>query len=363
MGAPNLHAMRLRSSSADDSHRQTDETIKQETRASYLEALNARLQGEESNDSGPGTAVDDSGPDMNMDDNTSESSLDNRDPDPVPLDASKQVSCSRIWIFDPKQDNWGCFPRSPSSNCNICCDNEGSHNINCSTFRIHNCPPAFQIMLRTILHFLNYVHLKDALQNVSKKLFMLPTPEIAYPPVLMAMGLDWDTTCTQPFLKRLLHFYDLADDVICIERSKKNDGDSVGEVDLVLCLKQSSWRSASTRCKASNKIPICPIAVKNGAHDSPTDRLKGWFSDYFNLLKLNGITHDDYRWPIPYFVLDGALWRFGFAIKCGSSIELFEEPVGFMGWVGGVQKVMAVLRHVIVLTADWHREWYLEHST
>lgn len=357
-------AMTLRKIRADEIHRLKDGITNEEVPrncASFPEVWPSTPQEQESDGSGSETARNDSGSEADLVDHASETSLDVSDLGATPVDAKTPVRRPRFWISNPKLSTWGHFPRSARGNCNICSVGKGSHRFKCSTFTIHNCPPAFQTMLRTIRHFLSYLHLGDALQNVSHKtdLCILPTPEFPQPPVLTAMGLDWDTTCTRPFLKRLLHFYDLSDEVICIERSKKDDGGPDGDVDMVLCLKGSNWRSY---WKAFETIPICPIVVQDGTHSDSLDRLKNWFSKYFDCLEQNEIAHKDYQWPVPYFIVDGDMWRFGFAVMCGSAIEFYDELIGSMGWANGVQKVLAVLRHVIELTAECHREWYLEHS-
>lgn len=365
MGLRSCFAMNLRKIRAVETERLNDGATNQKVPqncASFPGVCLPPLRETGTDDSGSEAAPDDSGSEPNLNDHASETSLDVSDSGAMPVDTKTPLRHAQVWISDPKLDTWGRFPRSAQDKCSICFTGKGSHRFKCSTFTIHNCPPAFQIMLKTVRHFLSYLCLEDALQNVSHKMRLLPTPDFPQPPVLTAMGLDWDTTCTQPFLKRLLHFYGLSDEVICVERSKKNDGGADGDVDMVLCLKGSNWRPVSSRWKAFETIPICPIVVQDGAHGDSLQRLEDWFSEYYDCLEQNGIAHKDHQWPVPYFVVDGDMWRFGFAVECGSDIEFYEELIGSMGWANGVQKVLAVLRHVIELTAECHRGWYLEHS-
>ncbi|KAK6007447.1 hypothetical protein QM012_004261 [Aureobasidium pullulans] len=268
----------------------------------------------------------------------------------------------QIRVYDLKKNNWGYSPRASKNDCSACSNGEGAHEFACATLRKHSLDPAFQKLLMIIQHFLTYLLVEDALNTLKRtRSCTLPDKELSVPSVMMAMGLDWDTTCTHPFLKRLLNLYNLEEEIVCMNGSE-SDGETDDEIDMMLCLKGCRWRSQQTKCDSFKPIPICPIMIQNSPRDDSMYRLRKWCMVYFDCFEQNQIANSEYRWPLPYFIVDGNWWRVGFAIKDGSSTNLYDGLVGSMGWTNGVQKVMAVLRQVIELTAERHREWYTKYS-
>ncbi|KAI5206075.1 hypothetical protein E4T39_02735 [Aureobasidium subglaciale] len=245
-----------------------------------------------------------------------------------------------------------------------CCVSKETHEFRCSSLDMDTLPPAFKTMLEIIQHILSYVFIGDALQSLGDladacSLIDGGRPK---PPRLMAMGLDWDSSCARPFLRALLQFAGLENRVVCVKVSEQ-DKDSAtrdGEVDILLCLKGSRWRPRATRCTASDIIPICPIVVRDGPNDNLIGRLREWLGEHFECLEENRIAQESRKWPIPYFVLDGDKWSFGFAIKHDSRVELHDQTIGSMGWDNGVEKLIVVLRCVIESTDTRYREWYYE---
>ncbi|KAG9951722.1 hypothetical protein KCU85_g2564, partial [Aureobasidium melanogenum] len=271
----------------------------------------------------------------------------------------------QIRILDLKKNKWGYTPRTRKSDCDACGSGQGSHGFACSALGQRAFDPAFQRVLTTVQHFLTYMLIDDALRALKKmnpiqNRFLSPDVKAEVPSIMLAMGLDWDTTCAHPFLKRLLNLYGLEEGVVCVKGSEHTDGG----VDMILCLKESFWRAHQTNCDAFNSIPICPIVVQKSSRDDSMERLKKWCLEYFDHLERVQIPHpyDENRWPLPYFVVDGDWWKVGFAIRVGSTVELYDESISSMGWVNGVRKVMFVLQYVIKSTTERHREWYLEHS-
>ncbi|KAG9927367.1 hypothetical protein KCU98_g3027, partial [Aureobasidium melanogenum] len=269
----------------------------------------------------------------------------------------------QIHVYDPKKNNWGHTSRTRKSGCDGCSSGKESHGFACSTLGQQALDQASQGLLTRIRHFLNYLYIDDALKPLKKKTDQCVYPDtgLPVPSIMMAMGLDWDTTCAHPFLKRLLNFYQLEEEIVCVEGSE-NDGNINDGIDMTLRLKGSFWRAHQTKCDAFNFIPICPIMVHKSSRDDSMDRLRKWCLDYFDCLEQNQTAYVENRWPLPYFVVDGSCWRVGFAIKVGSAVELYDELIGYMGWGIAVRKVMVVLQHVIKSTVDRHREWYLEHG-
>ncbi|CAD0089552.1 unnamed protein product [Aureobasidium mustum] len=270
----------------------------------------------------------------------------------------------QLHVHDPRKNKWGSTSRPKEKDCDACNTGEGSRALACPTLNNQPLDPASRNLLKIIRHFLTYLFVGGALRALKQRtsLCALPGIELPVPSIMVAMGLDWDTTCAHPFLKRLLNFYGLEEEIVCVKGSE-NDGDPENEIDVVLCLKASYWRAHQAKREALNLIPVCPIIVQRTSQDNSMDRLWKWCLQYFTSLEQIRIGYDKYRWPLPYFVVDGSWWRVGFAIKDGSTVQLYDDLIGSMGWANGIQKVMAVLRHVIVLTAERHREWYLEHST
>ncbi|KAI5210187.1 hypothetical protein E4T38_02143 [Aureobasidium subglaciale] len=245
-----------------------------------------------------------------------------------------------------------------------CCVSKETHEFQCSSLDMNSLPSAFKTMLETVQHILSYAYIEDALQSLGNlaDLGSLVDEGRPKPPRLMAIGLDWHPSCVRPFLRTLLQFAGLDTRVICIKVSEQQEDSATrdGEVDILLCLKGSHWRPNATRCTTSDIIPICPLVVRDGSQDDLIGRLRGWLTEHFECLEENRIAQDSCKWPIPYFVVDGNLWSFGFAIRHGSSIELYNQMVGSMGWNNGVQKLVVVLRHVIQSTDTRYREWYYE---
>lgn len=292
--------------------------------------------------------------------------------DPGSNDSDSQMALVRtatpnprlqIRVYDPKKSNWGHTSRTWKSGCDACSTGKGSHKFACSNLEQQALDQASGGLLRRVQHILNYLYIDDALKPLKKNTnpCIYPDTELPVPSIMMAMGLDWDTTCAHPFLKRLLNFYQLEEEIVCVEGSE-NDGNIDDEIDMTLHLKGSFWRTYRTKCDAFNFIPICPIMVHKSSHDDSMDRLRKWCLDYFYCLEQNQTAYVENRWPLPYFVVDGSCWRVGFAIKVGSAVELYDELIGYMGWGIAVRKVMVVLQHVISSTAERHRKWFLEHG-
>ncbi|KAH0370727.1 hypothetical protein KCU65_g2385, partial [Aureobasidium melanogenum] len=293
-------------------------------------------------------------PELGSSDGDSEmTSIKTAAPTPVP----------QIRIHDPKKNNWGNTHRPRKSDCDACGSGKGSHGFACSGLRQRALDKAFGTFLRIVQHFLTYMLIDDALKALKKTnpiQYRSLSPDMIpeMPSVMMTMGLDWDTTCAHPFLKRLLNLCRLEEEIVCVEGSEHTDGG----VDMILGLKGSFWREHQTKGNASNPIPICPIMVQKSPYEDPMERLNKWCLEYFDYLEQIQIPYDENRWPLPYFVVDGNWWKVGFAIRVGSTVELYDEEIGSMGWVNGVRKVMFVLQYVIKSTAERHREWYLEHG-
>ena len=204
-------------------------------------------------------------------------------------------------------------------------------------------------MMETIRHVMRHMWVRDAFRS-KPSMTLKPYWLLQVPPIMMAMAYDWDLTCVHPFLKRLCH--ELRNEVVCGKGSGRED-----DVDLVLSLTSSTWTKGNTL----EPIPICPVVIQNGTHQEATDRLKKWLVDYFACLEQNKFAYPDHEWPVRYFVLEGFCWTAGVAFKRDNGLQLFEQPLGSIGWFGGVQKVTLVLGQIIGSTAEHYREWYREH--
>lgn len=317
-------------------------------------------QGSDDIDSEPSVSYGDS-PKFSYN-NNSDTTLYGNDLEAAPPNKTIPYS-TQIRIRDSRKNKWGYSHPTKKHDCSACSVGRGSHSFECLSLDKKGLPPAFRDLLASIQHFLSYVYIETALWNLGKgtDLGLLSNPELPMPSILMAMGLDWDKSCAYPFLKRLLKFYDLQEEVVCV-KGFENDEHNNGIVDMVICLEGSDWRPQQTPCDAFNFIPICPIVIKNDIYDDSTDRLRKWLSKHFDHLQQSEIVVDGCQWPVPYFVVDGDWWRVGFAVQDGSTLEMYDEAIDCMGWTGGVHRLMIVLQHVVKSTAERYREWYQKHG-
>ncbi|KAH0207747.1 hypothetical protein KCU99_g308, partial [Aureobasidium melanogenum] len=121
----------------------------------------------------------------------------------------------QIRVYDPKKSNWGHTSRTWKSGCDACSTGKGSHKFACSNLEQQALDQASGGLLRRVQHILNYLYIDDALKPLKKNTnpCIYPDTELPVPSIMMAMGLDWDTTCAHPFLKRLLNFYQLEEEI------------------------------------------------------------------------------------------------------------------------------------------------------
>ena len=235
------------------------------------------------------------------------------------------------------------------------CCSPGTNTWMITDIRQHRLPRSFKTMLKPINHILDYLSMRAALQHGQHDLRQSLLIDLTrlIPPIITAMASDWDSTCTLPFVTKVLHCHEMEAKVFCKRESGKHHN-----IDVVLSLTDNLWRCRQEQGVSCEPIPICPIVVHDDALEDPTIRLKKWFEDYFAKIEYNEISYPRCRWPVPYFVVVGGWWSIGFAIKVDDRVELFERGACSIIWPDGTQKLMVIIGHVLKSTAVRYGHWF-----